>query len=140
MNFFAARLAREGEQASVTVGAGQDAQRLTLAGAVAERLAGQASGSGREVVLGIRPEDLRAGDGGAGRTLVGRVDVVEHLGNEQLVHLQVPGVLVPEGAEARAVTARVGPDVLVRPNDRMPLTVDMARVHVFDPQTTNAFV
>jgi hypothetical protein len=38
------------------------------------------------------------------------------------------------------VTARLGPDVLVKPGDQLPLTVDTAKLHVFDPATTTAFV
>jgi multiple sugar transport system ATP-binding protein len=140
MNFFAGTLAREGEAAVVSVGTGAEVQKLALTGHAAEKLAGQAPAGGRDVVMGIRPEALRAGEGGAGHTLVGQVDVVEHLGNELLVYLQVPGVLAPEGAEAKAITARLDPGVVVRPGDRLPLTVDTTKVHVFDPATTNAFV
>ena len=146
MNFFTGRLTREGDQATVTVGQGAEAQTLVLAGRAAERVLGQATAGGREVVLGIRPEDLSAaaGDGGsgpsAGQTLVGTVDVVEHLGNEQLVHLQIAGALVPEGSETRGVTARLGPSVPVRAGDRITLRVDTAKAHVFDPTTTTAFV
>ncbi len=140
MNFFAARLQRDGERAVMRVGEGAEARRLVLTGQPAERLLGHATAEGREVVLGIRPEDMRAGEGAVDTTLIGRVDVVEHLGNEQLVHLQVPGVLIPEGAETRAVTARLDPDVAIRPGDRVTLTVDTSKVHVFDPETTKAFV
>jgi multiple sugar transport system ATP-binding protein len=140
MNFFTGQLARAGEAAQVRIGADGASQALTLSGGAAEQVTGQAPVGGREVIVGIRPEDLRAGDGGAGQTLQGRVDVVEHLGNEQLVHLQVAGALVPEGAETRAVTARLGPDVAVKPGDQVPLTVDTAKIHVFDPSTTTAFV
>jgi multiple sugar transport system ATP-binding protein len=141
MNFFTARLAREGEQAVVTVGQGAAAQRLALSGPAAERVLGQATAGGREVVLGIRPEDLSVpAEGATGQTLVGTVDVVEHLGNEQLVHLQIAGAMVPEGAETRAVTARLGPSVPVRAGDTITLRVDTAKAHIFDPTTTTAFV
>jgi multiple sugar transport system ATP-binding protein len=143
MNFFRGRLAREGDQATITVGGGEaggEPRALVLTGPAASRLLGQASSTSRDVVLGIRPEDLSAGDGGAGRTLSGTVDVVEHLGNEQLLHMTVPGVMTSEGAEAPTVTARVDADVAVRPGDRIALTVDTDKVHVFDPQTTTAFI
>jgi multiple sugar transport system ATP-binding protein len=140
MNFFQARLARTEGGASVTVGEGAEARTLALTGRPAERMAGQASAQARAVVLGIRPEALRAGDGGAGKTLAGTVEVVEHLGNEQLVHLSMPGALIPEGAEARAITARLGPSVAVRPGETLALTVETDQMHFFDPQTTTAFV
>ncbi|HEX9056585.1 MAG TPA: sn-glycerol-3-phosphate ABC transporter ATP-binding protein UgpC [Ktedonobacterales bacterium] len=140
MNFFRGRLAREGERVTVRIGEGDKAQSLVLSGKTADRVAGHVTSGGTSVVLGIRPEDLRAGEGPAGTTLIGQADVVEHLGNEQLVHLQVPGVMVPEGSENRSVTARVAPDVAVRPGDQLPLTVDIAGVHLFDPDTSIAFV
>jgi multiple sugar transport system ATP-binding protein len=140
MNFFSGRLTRAGGGAVVTVGQGAEARPLTLEGRAAERLTGQAPAGGRDVVLGIRPEDLRAGEGGPGKTLVGTVDVVEHLGNEQLVHLQIAGALVPEGAESRGVTARLEPSVPVPLGGQISLIVDTARAHVFDPTTSNAFV
>jgi multiple sugar transport system ATP-binding protein len=140
MNFFNGRLTREGDRATINVGQGGEAQKLALAGGPAQRLTGQATADGRDVVLGIRPEDLSAAGGGPGRTLVGTVDVVEHLGNEQLVHLQIAGALVPEGSESRGVTARLGPNVPVRAGDMLTLTVDVDKVHVFDPATSNAFV
>jgi multiple sugar transport system ATP-binding protein len=140
MNFFSGRLARQGDQATITIGQGAEAQTLVIPSARAQQVLGHATSDGRDVVLGIRPEDISAGEGPQGSTMRGRVDVVEHLGNEQLVHLTMPGVLLPEGAEARLVTARMGPDTLVRVGDSVPLTIDMTKVHVFDPQTTNAFV
>jgi multiple sugar transport system ATP-binding protein len=139
MNFFTGQLTRDGDQAAVTIGQGAEAQRLVLSGQAAARVLGQATAGGRDVVVGIRPEDLSTADGGSGQTLVGTVDVVEHLGNEQLVHLQIPGALVPEGSETRGVTARLGPSVPVRAGDTITLRVDTAKAHVFDPTTTTAF-
>jgi multiple sugar transport system ATP-binding protein len=140
MNFFSGRLLRSGSGTEIQVGSGADVQRLQLAGAPLERVAGQATAEGREVVLGIRPEDFSAGVAPDGQSLTGRVDVVEHLGNEQLVHLSVPGALVPEGAEERSVTARLEPSLIVRVGDQLALAVNLAKIHVFDPQTTKAFV
>ncbi|HEY7782288.1 MAG TPA: sn-glycerol-3-phosphate ABC transporter ATP-binding protein UgpC [Ktedonobacterales bacterium] len=140
MNFFTARLAKEGDALVATVGQGAETQRVTLTGAASAAVASKVSASGRTIVLGIRPEDFEAGDGGPGQTMTGTVEVVEHLGNEQLVHLRMPGVLVPEGAELRAVTARVAPGVQIHAGDKLPLTVATSKVHVFDPDSTDALV
>jgi multiple sugar transport system ATP-binding protein len=140
MNFFSGRLLRTGGGTAIEVGTGADAQRLELSGAPLDRVGGQATAEGRDVVLGIRPEDLSAGPAPDGQMLRGTVEVVEHLGNEQLVHLAVPGALIPEGAEARSVTARLEPSLLVRLGDTLPLVVNLSKIHVFDPQTTKAFV
>jgi multiple sugar transport system ATP-binding protein len=141
MNFFSGRLQRVGGEAQVTVGTGAEAQALTLRGAAAERLLGQATEEGRAVVVGVRPEDVRVGgESVAGSQLQGRVEVVEHLGNEQLVYVQVAGALGLEGSEGRAVTARAEPQLGLRPGEVAALRVETSKVHVFDPATTLAFV
>jgi multiple sugar transport system ATP-binding protein len=93
-----------------------------------------------EVVIGIRPECLRAG----GSDLELEVVLVEALGSDLLVHLRTdaPRVTVSDafdgeddaGLEAR-LTARLPPDVRVGVGDRLRLGVDMSRLHVFDPST-----
>ncbi len=71
----------------------------------------------------------------------GRVDVVEHLGNEQFVYLTMPGAKAPAGSESNgAVTARVAPSLPVRVGETLTLAVDPERVHIFDPATTKRFV
>jgi multiple sugar transport system ATP-binding protein len=142
MAFFEGRLVREGDGAALVVGSGAETRTLALGGTPAGYLAGQATaGEGRPVTVGIRPEDLHPAAEGAPNSLVGEVDVVEHLGNEQLVYLRVPGTIASKSAETGgAVTARVPPSTAVRPGERMTLGVDVGRLHVFDPGTTNRFV
>ncbi len=77
---------------------------------------------GREVVAGIRPESLGAGQGPS--TLDGVVDVVEPTGPDTLVVARV-------GTEL--VTARFGPKQRPRPGDSVTLLVDTAAVSLFDP-------
>jgi multiple sugar transport system ATP-binding protein len=114
----------------------------------------------KEVVFGIRPEDLHdAAAGGevpSGRRLEGDVDVVEALGAERLVHfrleagrVQAPGLdaddSAAEGAELaagelgaaamNAGVARVEPTSVIRPGTRAVFTVDTERIHLFDPAT-----
>src|SRR5262249_37512135 len=119
-----------------------------------EQLAGQATAEGRPVIVGIRPESLRLAIGEDMSTLAGTVDVVEHLGSEQLAYVRVPGLVVPEAAaaarEGRAdevgsatvtsAIARIDPGVQVAPGERIALAVDTARLHVFDPATQQRFV
>jgi multiple sugar transport system ATP-binding protein len=152
MNFFAGRLVRNDDGALVQMGEGADRATVSLAGTPSEFLAGQATPDGRPVVVGIRPEDLHLAAEATERASVlpGSVEVVEHLGNEQLVYLQTPGAMVPETvAKARetasdtgaitlgpSVVARVETRVRVSPGDRVMLAVDVAHLHVFDPATT----
>jgi sn-glycerol 3-phosphate transport system ATP-binding protein len=97
-----------------------------------------------EVVLGLRPKFLcPVADGDAGLRF--RVDVVEPLGDEVLVHGTVRGQLAqinPDeellpplpGSEA-ALTALLDPRVAPRPGDRLSLAISRDRLHVFDART-----
>jgi multiple sugar transport system ATP-binding protein len=146
MNFFEGRLIRQGDGAVVRIGQGADAASLNLAGTSVAHLAGQATADGRLVVVGVRPEDLHPAAEGAADSLVGTVDVVEHLGNEQLAYLQAPEALAKpeksgEGAEVTSgVTARIGAGEHLRIGQRVTLAVDLAKLHLFDPTTTNRFI
>ncbi|HLY31391.1 MAG TPA: sn-glycerol-3-phosphate ABC transporter ATP-binding protein UgpC, partial [Ktedonobacterales bacterium] len=136
MDFFNGQLVRSPSGgASVTIGSGASARTLTLQGAVAEQVTGQATPDGRAVILGVRPEDLRISSDSAENTLPGVVDVVEHLGNEQLIYLQMEGVLVAENTETKGVTARIAPDAQARPGEHVSMAVDTSRVHIFDGAT-----
>ncbi len=158
MNFFSARLTRQPDGgAQVTLGDGVGAPTFPLSGQVAEQVTGQATATdgGRPVIVGIRPEEFRldaAADAQA--TLSGTVDVVEHLGNEQLVYVRLPGATLPEqvkqakeqahdegsAVEATTSTARLPTDAMVKPGMSLTLAVDTTRMHLFDPTTTNRFV
>jgi multiple sugar transport system ATP-binding protein len=146
MALFEGRLIRQGDGAIVEIGSGADARTLDLSGTPSQHLAGQATAEGRAVVVGIRPEDLRPAPDGALNSLSGTVEVVEHLGNEQLVYLQASGAMkasrteASSGASSGDITARIGPSVAVRAGQSLTLAVDLARLHLFDPATSNRFV
>jgi multiple sugar transport system ATP-binding protein len=159
MNFFAARLVQDASGLSVVFPAANGAtpRAFPLGAALAQRLADQAQpGEGRAVIVGIRPEHLRLAAADAPGTLAAVADVVEHLGNEQLVYVKAPGAFLPESAakaqertpqEASGATVAPGPSVVVRidadtrvnPGDRLALSVDTDHLHVFDPATTDRF-
>jgi len=98
--------------------------RIEPAEDVADTVRGRAS-----VVAGFRPEHLqlaRVTPAGAAR-LSATVEVVEYLGDEQLVHL---------AAEDTTFVAKVGVDQLrPRPGERLELTVPPGRFMLFDPET-----
>jgi multiple sugar transport system ATP-binding protein len=97
------------------------------------------------VVVGIRPEHLTlpAGDG---PTLAADVELVEALGNEQLVHFTIDAPLFTEGVEdtiedgAPPATgvARVAPSATVAAGARARFAVQADRLHFFDRQTGEA--
>jgi multiple sugar transport system ATP-binding protein len=94
-----------------------------------------------DVVLGVRPEAVWLGG-----DLTMEVVLVEALGSDLLVHLRcdAPRVMVSDaydGEEAdleSRFTARLPPDTRVGVGDRLPLGIDTARLHVFDPVTGRA--
>jgi multiple sugar transport system ATP-binding protein len=93
-------------------------------------LAGAVAGlSAREVVVGIRPEDLRlASDAPASYAtrLQGVVDVVEPLGSETYVVLTIAG---------QTLTARFPPRVTVGSGDAVEVALTPSHLHVFDAQS-----
>src|SRR5262249_12138050 len=63
------------------------AQRLALPAELGRQRPGLAAVQDRKLVVGIRPEHLTvAGDGAGDATLAARVELIEALGNESLVH------------------------------------------------------
>jgi multiple sugar transport system ATP-binding protein len=88
----------------------------------------RSAGAGRRVVLGIRPEDLTIASSGRGAptsAVPARVELVELLGGEALVHLDSGGV---------DLTARVPAPVSVDGKD-LTLIVPLDRIHLFDGET-----
>jgi multiple sugar transport system ATP-binding protein len=78
------------------------------------------------VVLGVRPEHLTLGGGTAAGTLNGTADVVEYLGNEELIHVNAGG---------QDIVAIIGSEHRVRPGDAMALQIPLDKVHLFDPES-----
>jgi multiple sugar transport system ATP-binding protein len=79
--------------------------------------------AGREVLLGVRPEDLVIG--GQESTLAAEVTLVESLGAETILRLKLPGV-------AAEVLARVPRIASAVSGDRIGLRFDAAQAHLFD--------
>jgi multiple sugar transport system ATP-binding protein len=86
---------------------------------------------GREVTLGMRPEDLRVASDAdaAGITFEATVEVVEKLGSQILLDLQVGG---------GTMVAAVEPTVAAKYGDRVRIATNPARLHFFDTETDAA--
>ncbi|MBO9359731.1 MAG: sn-glycerol-3-phosphate ABC transporter ATP-binding protein UgpC [Thermomicrobium sp.] len=84
--------------------------------------------SGREVLVGIRPEDLivQPGQTSVDRQLRLPVEIVEPLGSETLVHLRGP---------AGTIIAKADPHVHFSVGELAAVTVKVEHLHAFDPQT-----
>ncbi|MGH8186117.1 MAG: ABC transporter ATP-binding protein [Steroidobacteraceae bacterium] len=113
MNFFRGRV-RE----STSVLAGEDSEIMIPA---------LQSYAGREIVAGIRPEDLQFGAAAAqGIRLTATVDLVESIGNEAYIHARTG---------AWNVIARTSPYDLPESGAQITLHAVSERVHLFDAQS-----
>jgi multiple sugar transport system ATP-binding protein len=104
---------------------------------------------GRSLLVGIRPEDLRAAEGhGAGTTRWPvSVDLVEALGSDTLVHFTIDAraarideerddaKLELEGPGRTSFVARLSGRTTVSEQDRIELAIDNRTLHFFDEQT-----
>jgi multiple sugar transport system ATP-binding protein len=99
----------------------------TASGALAFDVAPALSAyEGRAVTLGVRPEHLSLNTNNAAVRMRARVELIEPLGSEVLLHVR--------SADGE-LTARVAPDVTPPVGAEIDLAVDLTRVHYFDPTT-----
>jgi multiple sugar transport system ATP-binding protein len=109
---------------------------------------------GRRIAIGIRPEDVREASGWDGARLRGRILLVEALGAEQLVHIDIaahplergdlvdttaqpPGPSLGVGEVERAVTllGRFDRHLLLLPGEAVEVAIDPRLLHFFDLET-----
>jgi multiple sugar transport system ATP-binding protein len=110
--------------------------------------------TGRRVAVGIRPEDVREASGWDGARLRGRILLVESLGSEQLIHIEIAATplersdLVDTAAQPpgpslgvdhleRAVTllGRFDRHLLLAPDEAVEVAIDPRLLHFFDLET-----
>ena len=131
MNFFTADLRRTSD-GSVELGALDGALRIeipasTQAGAKRNR---------NQAVVGIRPEDLEVTPENQA-DLVAQVELIEPLGRELLVHVNVHRGDQSTSARLRVLTA---PETPVNAGASVGLRLKRQRVHFFDPETEKRLV
>ncbi|MFC4821306.1 ABC transporter ATP-binding protein [Dokdonella ginsengisoli] len=78
---------------------------------------------GREITVGLRPEDLHLGRDDTDGVLPAQVEAVEPVGNEAFLNL---------GCGGCDLVVRLPPYGLPKPGDRVRLGYDAARMHYFD--------
>jgi multiple sugar transport system ATP-binding protein len=110
--------------------------------------------AGRSIAIGIRPEDVREAAGWDGAQLRGRILLVESLGSEQLVHIEIaatplertdlvdtaaqsPGPTLGVDDAERAVTllGRFDRHLLLAPGEAVEVAIDPRLLHFFDLET-----
>ncbi len=152
MNMLEATLSENGDGLVANLGK----QQLDLGDAVGARPALAAFGADEPVILGIRPEDLEdaavSRDGADGTRLKAKVALVEALGSEVMVHMEVDAAaaqseevreLAEDAGAAGLGAASTGATVVgrfssrsrVTPGDQVEAVVDTRNLHFFDPNT-----
>ncbi|MFL6011752.1 MAG: ABC transporter ATP-binding protein [Gaiellaceae bacterium] len=110
--------------------------------------------AGRRIAVGIRPEEVREASGWDGARVRGRILLVEALGSEQLVHIEVAATPLgradlvdaaaqppgpPLGVEdlERSVTllGRFDRHLLLSPGEAVEVAIDPRLLHFFDLET-----
>ena len=127
MNFLDVNVGGDGQAALMAEG-------LSLP--VPERLLSEAGAKrGQKVVMGVRPEDLKDARFPGREDLPkirARVEVVENMGSENFVHVNVAG---------KTFTSRMDPRSSdIEPGQTIEVAVDTGHIHLFDPETETALV
>jgi multiple sugar transport system ATP-binding protein len=154
MNMLEATVGRNGDGMVATFGS----ERLALGAELMQARSALAAYEGKQVIIGIRPEDLEdasiASDTPPERRIKGTVGLREALGSEIMVHLDVdaPRAQTEEvrelaedvGAEAlhgnhegehSTVVGRFSARSRVKTGEPIEVAVDTRSLHFFDPQT-----
>ncbi|MCI8402254.1 MAG: sn-glycerol-3-phosphate ABC transporter ATP-binding protein UgpC [Lachnospiraceae bacterium] len=122
MNFLNAVCHVKGQSASLQVGA----YEIELAPEKAKKLV-DGGYDGKEVIMGIRPEDVgEAAAGQSGAVVKAAVNVYELLGAEVYLYCDMCG---------NALTARVSASTTARTGDEREFVLKTDRIHVFDKET-----
>lgn len=141
MNLTNMQLVQEGGELYLTAAAagGDSALKLRVPARYREQLMPH---SGKTIVFGMRPEDIHDARFAQGALDEGenpeelspvrtKVDVVEPMGNEVMIHLL-------QGQNT--VVSRVDARTEVQPGNTLDVAYNMAKMHAFDPETQQSLI
>ena len=130
MNFIEVSLVREGDDVFAAFGD----HKIKIPEGKIKQLK-DPSYVGKDVVLGIRPEDMydeeRFLQSATDSTVKAHVDVVELMGSETYLYLNISGF---------NVVARVDPRSTARTGDTIRIAIDPNRIHFFDKDTEESLL
>jgi len=124
MNFFNATAAKEGDEIFVKIGK----YNIKLSKEKAEKVE-QGGYIGKEVVVGVRPEDLHDEEvfiNVSDNVITAGVSVVEMLGAEKNLYITIEG---------HNAIARVSPRSTSKENEDIKIAFDTNKLHIFDKET-----
>ena len=131
MNFFNVTLKREGQDVVAVFGDDQEENRIVVPGYKVEKFTDE-SVIGREVIMGIRPEDIddsaEALQKFPDATIKVNVEVTEQMGSETYLYLTTAG-------KSGNIIARVDPRTPSRRGDQIQVAFDVEHLHFFDKDT-----
>ena len=87
--------------------------------------------SASDLVLGVRPEDMKVTKHSVPNGIQAKVYVTEPIGDSVIVDARIGGTLVK---------AKADPSFQARLDDTVYLTFDIERMHVFDKKTGNTII
>ncbi|MCG0276476.1 MAG: sn-glycerol-3-phosphate ABC transporter ATP-binding protein UgpC [Thermosediminibacteraceae bacterium] len=129
MNFLKGYLSSEGDKLYINLAQ----TKLPIPDGVKNKI--DPSYIGKEVIMGIRPEDIHDEpafvDYFPEYCFDANVDVVELMGSETYLYLNFYN---------NTLTARVDPRSNARPGDKIRIGFDMNKLHLFDPVTTKRII
>ena len=99
------------------------AESFALGAQLDSRLEAVATHNGEQLLVGVRPEDVRLGADAPDSSPHCRVIAVEPLGGEVIVDLELEG---------KIVKAMTPPDAEFRPDEVVPVGFDLSRIHLFE--------
>ncbi|HET9847145.1 MAG TPA: sn-glycerol-3-phosphate ABC transporter ATP-binding protein UgpC [Candidatus Dormibacteraeota bacterium] len=127
MNFLTVKVGGDGQAALTTDGVNVPVPERLLSEAGAER--------GQEVIMGIRPEDLKDSRF-PGRDdlpkVAAKVDVVENMGSENFVYFTLAGKPFVSRMDPRSSD--------IQPGQQIQVALDTGHIHLFDSKTEKALV
>lgn len=124
MNMITLKVKEEGGKVTLNEGA----FTLTLEG---EQAAAIKPFAGKEIIMGVRPEDLKLAEGATKNQMSTRVEVIEPLGAE--IHLFV-------ATDSHQMIAKVDPHHHFHVGDTVTLVPDLKKCHFFNPDTDRSIL
>ncbi len=83
----------------------------------------------QELIMGIRPEHIELSKGEASPDIVGTVELVELMGSETLVHMNVGG---------ERLTMKISSENYIKSGDKVKLNLAKEKIYLFDKETGEA--
>jgi multiple sugar transport system ATP-binding protein len=142
MNMLPARLSGADGALSVDLGTAS----TVLPGSLLQQRPGLARYVGREVLVGIRPEDIEDAalvPTANGSAIPVKVTLAEALGAEVIAHFPLggdhqPSAPAPAAEGGALLTARLNPRSAARSGHPLRVAIDLERLHFFDPESEQA--